>query len=67
MSPEPDPQAGKVFVVLQGPDMTYYGDAELHGLYLSRESAEAKAREVDPRWTGDEYEPVRVFECEIEP
>ena len=47
----------KIFIVLEGPDMTYYGDAEIHGVYTTREAAEAKAREVshlpggwDPEW-----------------
>ena len=32
----------RVWIVLEGPDMTYYGDAEIHGVYATE--AEAKAR-----------------------
>jgi hypothetical protein len=42
--------AGPVFIVLEHPDMTYYGDAEIHGVYPSRDAAETRARALDPRW-----------------
>jgi hypothetical protein len=40
-----------VFIVLEGPDMTYYGDAAIKGVFATREEAEARAREVQPNWT----------------
>jgi uncharacterized protein YfcZ (UPF0381/DUF406 family) len=32
----------EVFIVLEGPDMTYYGSAEIHGVYRTREEADAR-------------------------
>ncbi len=57
-----------VFVVIEGPDMTYYGDAQLHGVYSTREAAEARARAVDApyEWTGQDWEPVRVIEAKVD-
>jgi hypothetical protein len=41
----------RVFIVLEHPDMTYYGDAEIKGVYATRAEAEARARAIDPSWT----------------
>lgn len=58
----------RVFVVIEDPDMTYYGDARVHGVYSTREAAEAKATEADrPQvWTGGDWERIRVVEIEID-
>jgi hypothetical protein len=37
----------RVWIVLEGPDMTYYGDAEVHGVYASQAEAEARAAELN--------------------
>jgi hypothetical protein len=42
----------KVWIVLEGPDMTYYGDASIHGVFASQEEARAKLREIDPQQHG---------------
>lgn len=46
----------KVYVVYSGPDMTYYGDAELHAAFSTEEQANAMAREMwakdHPNWPG---------------
>ena len=34
--------ADRVWIVLEGPDMTYYGDAEIHGVYATEAEAEAR-------------------------
>ena len=38
----------KIYIVLEHPDMTYYGDAEIHGVYDNPADAEAKRHELDP-------------------
>jgi hypothetical protein len=49
----------EVYIVLEGPDMTYYGDAEIHGVFTDREAAEAKASGLSG-YTGDEWGTVTV-------
>lgn len=39
----------RVFIVLEGPDMTYYGDAKIHGVYATKEEAEAAAQLANAR------------------
>lgn len=49
-----------VWIVLEGPDMAYYGDAEIHGVFATEEEAAACARIIDPGWTGQNWEPLGV-------
>jgi hypothetical protein len=62
MAPLPE----KVWIALEGPDMTYYGSAEIHGVFTTKEAAEARLREKCPRWTGQSFEPMGVEEWEVE-
>lgn len=69
LSDIPEQHPIKVWVCLEGPDMTYYGDAELHGVYSSKESAEKKAQQVAAETGhgyGSEWDPISVFEVEVE-
>ena len=38
----------RVYIVLEGPDMSYYGSAEIHGVYSTPEAAEERCRELWP-------------------
>jgi len=62
--------SGPVFVVYEGPDMTYYGDATIHGVYADEETARARAaaiwNKMHPNWTWDDLANVYVGEFEIE-
>jgi len=67
--------AQRVWIVLEGPDMTYYGSAEIHGVFATQEAAAAKCLEVyksrGPRSRADatevpEYESMGVESWEVE-
>jgi hypothetical protein len=61
------PEPGqKVWVALEGPDMTYYGTAELHGIYSTREAAVARMLQIDPTWKGASWENKWVFSWEVD-
>ena len=53
----------KVYVVYEGPDMTYYGDATIHGVYTTQEAAEANGHALYP---GIESLLVDVAEMELD-
>jgi hypothetical protein len=55
----------KVFIVLRGPDMNYYGTAEIHGVYATREEAEGTAKRLDPHWSGASWDALEVQEWQI--
>lgn len=55
----------KVWIVLQGPSMAYYGSAEIHGVFTTEEAARARALAVDPTWTGDVFEPLGIEEWQV--
>ena len=61
---------GKVYVVYAGPDMTYYGDAEVHAVMSSRGAAEDLARKLwskdHPNWPWDDVSNLYVGEFEID-
>lgn len=46
--------SGTVWIVVEGPDMTYYGDAQIHGVYSTAEGAQARARQIWPDWKPDD-------------
>jgi len=53
----------KVYIVLEHPDMTYYGDGEIHAVETSREAAAAIARDKTaemhmPEWQDSEWDQV---------
>ena len=54
-----------MWIVLEGPDMTYYGDAEIHGVFATEEEAAACARVLDPDWKGADWEPLGVEEWTV--
>lgn len=60
----------KVYVVYEGPDMTYYGDAEVFAVMSTKERAEAEARRVWAKshrseWDG-EWDTVHIGEFELD-
>jgi hypothetical protein len=50
----------KVWIVLEGPDMGYYGTAEIHGVFLTEDEAKARAHAKFPDWAEQSYEPITV-------
>src|SRR5271156_633216 len=60
--PLPKIEPTLVYIILEGPDMGYYGGAEILGVHTSREAAEARLRKLRPKWTGEDWESVRVEE-----
>jgi len=49
----------QVWIVLEGPDMTYYGSAEIHGVYATEAEATARADALNGGETHD-YDNIQV-------
>jgi hypothetical protein len=58
----------KVYIVLEGPDMSYYGSAEIRGVYSTQSAADARCRELWPYlpWPIPSWEAKGVEEWEVE-
>ncbi len=60
----------KVYIVLEHPDMTYYGDGEIHAVETSREAAAAIARDKTaemhmPEWQDSEWDRLQIEEWDV--
>jgi hypothetical protein len=63
--------SAKVYIVLEHPDMTYYGEAEIHAVEDNRDAAIAKARTktlemfYQREWRGDQHDRIQIEEWEM--
>ena len=60
----------KVYVVVEHPSMTHYGDAEIHAVETSREIAAQKARKATgeiglPEWQDSEFDRIQIEEWDV--
>jgi hypothetical protein len=56
----------KVYIILEHPDMTYYGDADIHGVESTLQAAKAKATELFPdKYHGEDWDTISIQEWEV--